>query len=112
MWLAEVLIIGYNARLEILIPFPSIHPLGFSDMSVLKKSKTQLITADFVCVPLCPGHHKQTETAAQRQAQDQRQSRAADSEERGQAHDEEEGQKLSADQCLLDESGLSFESKE
>lgn len=84
MWLAGILLIGYNARLEILIPVPAVRSLGFSD---LKKSKTQLFTADLVRVPLRPGHHKQAETAAQRQAQDERQGWPEDGKERGQAHD-------------------------
>lgn len=86
MRLAGVLMIGYNAGLEILVPVSSIRSLGFSDVSALKKSMTQLIAADLICVPLCPGHYKQAETAAQRQAQDERQSRPEYGKERGQAH--------------------------
>lgn len=87
MWLAGVLMIGYNARLEILVPVPSVRSPGFSDMSALKNSKAQLIAADLVRISLRPGHHQQAETASQRQAQHERQGRPEDGEERGQAHD-------------------------
>lgn len=87
MWLAGVLMIGHNARLEILVPVPYFCSLRFSDLSTLKKSKTQLIAADLVRVPLRPGHHQQAETAAQRQSQDERQGWPEDGKERGQAHD-------------------------
>lgn len=66
MWFAGILMIGYNARLKILVPVTSVCSQGFSDLSALEKSETQLIAADLVRVSLRPGHHQQTETTAQR----------------------------------------------
>lgn len=87
MWLAGVLMVGYDARLEILVPVSSVRDLGLSDRIAVKEPKTRLIAADLVRVPLRPGHHKQAETTAQRQAQDERQGGPEDGEERRQAHD-------------------------
>lgn len=79
--------IGYDARLEILVPVAPVCSLGFSDLSTLKKPETHLIAADLVRVSLRPGHHQQTETTAQGQAQDERQGWPEDGDKRGQTHD-------------------------
>lgn len=85
MWFVGVLVIGHNARLEVLIPILAI--LVIPDMTTVYESPiSQFISTSLIGFPLCPGHHQETKTTAQREAQNERQSRPENSQERRQTH--------------------------
>lgn len=91
MWFVGVLVIGHNARLEVLIPIPIPIPImtirDIPDMTTVYESPiAQFISTSLIGLPLRPGHHQEAEAAAQREAQDERQSRPENSQERRQAH--------------------------
>ncbi len=84
VWFVGVLVIGHNARLEVLIPIPI---WDIPDMTtVYEFPLAQFISTSLVGLPLRPGHHQEAEAAAQREPQDERQSRPENSQERRQAH--------------------------
>lgn len=87
VWFVGVLVIGHNARLEVLITIPIPTIWDIPDMTTVYESPlAQFISTSLVGLPLRPGHHQEAEAAAQRQPQDERQSRPENSQERRQAH--------------------------
>lgn len=90
VWFVGVLVVWYNAGLEVLIPrTTSLVLWGVSPIAAQEETPiAQFISTRVICVSLGPGDHQQAQAASQREPQDKGESRPEHRQEGGKTHNE------------------------